>query len=114
MKATGSQQEARKNVLQMIIAEYQSIQDSGVWEVYDNKDLPLGRKAINSRWVVTVKLNADGSIDHYQARLVVKGYSQIAGIDNEETFAPITQYDFLRLVIAVAVNRGLLLEQLDI
>src|SRR5258706_3660095 len=97
-----------------IIAEHQSIVDAGTWEVYERKDLPSGRKAINSRWVFKVKLNADGSIERYKARLVVKGYSQLAGIDYEETFAPVTRYDSLCLVIALAVNLGLVLEQLDI
>ena len=41
-------------------------------------------------------------------------YSQIAGIDYEETFAPVTRYDFLHLIMALAVNLDLLLEQLDI
>jgi len=59
-------------------------------------------------------LNADRSVERYKARLVIKGYSQIAGIDYEETFAPVTRYDSLRLVIALAGNLGLLLEQLDI
>ena len=99
---------------QAIIAEYQSIVDAGVWQVYDRKDLPKERKAINSRWVFTVKLNSDGFVERYKARLVVKGYSQVAGIDYEEIFAPVTRYDSLRLVIALAVNLGLLLEQLDI
>src|SRR4029077_10492600 len=64
--------------------------------------------------VFTVKLNSDGSVERYKARLVVKGYSQIASIDYEETFAPVTRYDSLCLIMALAVNLGLLLEQLDI
>jgi len=99
---------------QAIIAEHQSIIDAGVWEVHDRQDLLQERKAVNSRWVFTVKLNTDGSIERYKARLVVKGYSQIAGIDYAKTFAPVTRYGSLRLVIALAVNLGLLLEHLDI
>ena len=59
-------------------------------------------------------MNANGSIEHYKARLVVKGYSQLAGIDYEETFTPVTRYDSLHLIIALAVNLGLVLKQLDI
>ena len=84
---------------QAIYEEHQSIIDAGVWEVFDQTDLPSERKAINSKWVFTVKL----------ARLVVKGYSQIAGIDYEEAFVPVTRYDSLRLIMALAVNLGLLL-----
>ena len=69
---------------QAIIMEHQSIQDAGVWEIYD-KALPPVRIAINSRWVFTGKLNAAGSVERYKARLVIKGYWQIAGIDYEKT-----------------------------
>ena len=78
------------------------------------EDLPSGRKCINAGWVYTLKLNADGSLESYKATLVAKGYAQIAGIDYNETFAPVTKYNSLRFVIALATNLGLLLEQLDI
>ena len=94
--------------------EYQSIQDASVWEVYNESDLPEGRKAIGSRWVFKVKLNADGSIDRYKAHLIVKGYSQKSGIDYDETFAPVSRYDSLRLIIAFASINKLELGQLDI
>ena len=61
-----------------------------------------------------MKLNADGSSEHYKARLVVKGYLQLAGIDYEESFTPVIRYNSLRLIIALAINLGLVLEQLDI
>ena len=41
----------------------------------DREELPDGRKAIESQWVYTTKLNKDGSIERHKARLVVKGYS---------------------------------------
>lgn len=37
--------------------------------------------AIGSKWVYKVKLHLDGTIDRYKARLVSKGYNQVAGID---------------------------------
>jgi hypothetical protein len=77
-------------------------------------DLPSERKSIGSRWVYKVKLNSDGSIEHFKARLVVKGYSQIFGIDYEETFAPVTQYDSFRLILALAAHLNLELAQADV
>jgi hypothetical protein len=85
--------------------------DANVWNVLDINDLPPEKKGIGSRWVYKVKLTSDGSIKHFKARLVVKGYSQIPGIDYEETFVPVTQSDSFRLILALAGHHNLELAQ---
>ena len=49
--------------------------------------LPQGRTPVGGRWVYTIKEGANGDIT-YKARFVAKGYSQVKGIDFQETFAP--------------------------
>ena len=44
-------------------------------------DRPAHKKVIGVKWIFKTKLNADGKINKHKARLVVKGYSQEAGID---------------------------------
>jgi hypothetical protein len=58
--------------------------------------------------------NADGTIDRYKARLVVKGFKQRHGIDYEETFSPVVKSATIRLVLIIVVSRGWSLRQLDI
>jgi len=82
--------------------------------VYNKKDISTRRKAINSHSVFIVKWNADGSVEYYKARVIINGYLQIVSIDYEELFTPITTYDSLYVVMALAINLDLLLEQLDI
>ena len=94
--------------------EQSSIEDKGTWEVFNEKDLPLGRKAISSRCIINVNLNADGSVERYKARLICKGYSQVEGIDYDETFAPVSRYDSFRLLITLAAHFRYRLHQIDI
>ncbi|KAJ8771243.1 hypothetical protein K2173_026131 [Erythroxylum novogranatense] len=58
--------------------ELQMIEKNGTWELVDR---PQDRKIIGVKWVYRTKINADGSINKHKARLVVKGYSQVFGVD---------------------------------
>ena len=62
------------------------LKENGTWELVD---LPHGHTTIKNRWVFVTKRNTLGEVIRYRARLVAKGFTQTAGIDYEETFAPI-------------------------
>ena len=68
---------------------------------------------VGCKWVFTVKLKADGSIDRYKARLVAKGYTQKYGVDYQETFAPVAKINTIRILISIAVNRDWALQQFN-
>ena len=58
---------------------------------WDLVELPHGKNAVGCKWVFTIKLKANGSIDRYKAKLVAKGFTQTYGIDFQETFAPVAK-----------------------
>ena len=66
----------------------EALQKNSTWELVS---LPEGKKMVGCRWIFTVKLNTDGSINRYKARLIAKGYTQKYGIDYEDTFSPVTK-----------------------
>lgn len=81
------------------------------WELVER---PKDRKVIGVRWVFRTKLNADGSINKHKARLVVKGYAQVFGVDYLDTFAPVARLETIGLVLAIAAQNGWEVFQLDV
>ncbi|KAH0816778.1 hypothetical protein GEV33_006013 [Tenebrio molitor] len=70
-----------------------------------------GKKTVDSKWVLRTKLKNDGSVD--LPRLVAKGFTQKPGIDFNETFAPVAKLGSIRLFMAIAVELGIQIHQLD-
>ncbi|GJU91195.1 retrovirus-related pol polyprotein from transposon TNT 1-94 [Tanacetum coccineum] len=58
----------------------------------------------HSKWIFKIKLDEYGDVLKNKARLVAKGYRQEAGIDFEESFAPVARLEAIRLFIAHAAK----------
>ena len=83
-------------------------------ETWDVVPLPKDKKAINSRWVFSVKPSENGNSPRFKARLCAKGYTQEKGIDYTDTFSPTVRYDSIRILLAIAVQRKLKIKQFDV
>jgi hypothetical protein len=69
---------------------------------------------VASKWIYKVKHVADGSIEKYKARFEARGFSQIEGVDYDETFAPVARYTSIRSIIALAASICWKLHQMDV
>ena len=94
-----------------MVEEYDSIMQNEVWEVLPRLE---GKSEVTSRWIYKVKYAAAGSIEKRKARFVARGFSQVEGIDYEETFAPVAQYASIRTVMANVAEMGWKIHQMDV
>lgn len=77
-------------------------------------DKPNHKNTIEVKWVYRTKLNHDDSVNKYKARLVVKGYAQMFGVDLLETFASIARMDTIRILLALTAQKGWLIHQMNV
>jgi hypothetical protein len=103
---------ARQQVWQdAITKEYQSIMKNDVWDIVLR---PEGKSVVTSKLIYNIKHATDGSVKKYKEIFVARGFSQVEGIDYEETFAPVARYTSIRTIIALAASMGWRLHQMDV
>nr|GEZ29198.1 putative retrotransposon Ty1-copia subclass protein [Tanacetum cinerariifolium] len=73
--------------LNAINVEMQSMKDNKVWDLVDL--LPNG-KIVGSKLLFKKKIDMDGAVHTFKARIVAKGFTQTYGVDYKETFSPVT------------------------
>jgi hypothetical protein len=91
--------------------EMKSLRDMGV---YKRVDLPTGKAALPSKLVLTVKHYEHVNVVKYKARLVPKGFKQLAGKDFDEVFSPTARIATFRILVAHAASIRHQIRQLDV
>ncbi|CAM8916842.1 unnamed protein product [Rhodiola kirilowii] len=83
-------------------------------DVCDLVPRPHSVNVIDTKWIFKNKSDASGNITRNKARLVAQGYTQIEGIDFDETFAPVARVEAIRLLLALACHLKFRLFQMDV
>eukprot|EP00253_Pinus_taeda_P035851 PITA_35851 len=93
-----------------MVEEYISIIRNNVWEVVPR---PAGKSVVSSRWLYKVKKAADRSVDKHKAKFVARGFSQVGGIDYDETFALVPRYSSMISILSLSVQMGCKIHHMD-
>ena len=99
----------RKKWRAAIRLEFRQMIKNGVWRKEGVNSLPSNRKGIGTKWVFKEKKNGV-----FRARLVAKGYDQIAGVDYQYNFAPVTSEVTLRILLVMWIINDLFAEIADV
>nr|GFA85155.1 hypothetical protein [Tanacetum cinerariifolium] len=82
-----------------------------VWELVPRPDQVM---VITLKWIYKVNLDELGGILKNKARLVARGYRQEEGIDFEESFAPVARLEAIRIFLAYATHKNMVVYQMDV
>ncbi|TPX78393.1 DNA-directed DNA polymerase [Chytriomyces confervae] len=96
-----------------ILDELNSLVENGTWEVIDLKKEPTENIA-DTKWVHKRKQDAAGVFEKYKSRLVVRGFTQVEGVDYDETFAPVVRSTTIKALISVALAKEYRITQMDV
>jgi hypothetical protein len=83
--------------------EYQSILKNDIWDIVP---IPEGKSIVTSKWIYKINHAVDVSIEKYKVRFVARGFSQVEGVDYDETFSPVSFYTSICSIIALDSSMG--------
>jgi len=88
----------------LIDEELEALEQNETWELVETTP---SMRPLSTKWVFSVKKNAEGEVTKYKARLVVRGFEQSIGVDFFQTFAPVARFESLRSLLAVSAAKRL-------
>lgn len=89
--------------------EYFALIQNDTWILVDRSE---NKKVVNCKWMLRMKYRSDGNVERRKARLVARDFSQVPGIDFNETFFPVAGMS-IRMMMGLAVEYGLKIRQYD-
>jgi hypothetical protein len=99
--------------IQAMQDELRQFELNNVWELVKRPD-PRKHNVIGTKWIYRNKQDENGQVVRNKARLVAQGYTQVEGIDFDETFAPVARLEAIRILLAYANHHDILLYQMDV
>ena len=97
-------EEAMKEELEKLIRR-------STWKIVPK---PEGSNIVGSKWVFRLKKDTNGNVTSHRARLVAQGFTQVHGVDFDDTFAPIARMVSIRTVLALAARLDWEIHQVDV
>nr|GEU62176.1 hypothetical protein [Tanacetum cinerariifolium] len=97
--------------IEVIQEELNEFEQLEVWELVPRLDKVM---VITLKWIYKVKIDELGGILKNKARLVACGYRQEEGINFEESFVPVARLEAIRIFLAYAAHKNMVVYQMDV
>ena len=82
-----------------------------VWELIPR---PKNVHVIGTKWIFKNKTDKDGEIIQNKSRLVAQGYTQMEGVNFDESFAPVVRLESIHILLSIACTMNFKLYQMDV
>jgi hypothetical protein len=90
--------------------ELNNFERNQVWTLVERPKINV----IGTKWVFRKKQDENGVVTRNKARLVAQGFTQVEGMDFEETYALVARLEAIRMLLAFAVHYDFKLYQMDV
>ena len=90
--------------------EMKALEENNTFEI---TTLPPDKNVVGGKWVFTIKTGVDDN-KTYKARFVARGFSQIPELDYSETFSPTAKMTSVRLLMQLAIENDMTIDQIDV
>jgi hypothetical protein len=90
--------------------ELNNFKRNDVWHLVPRPN----QNVVGTNWVFRNKQDEHGVVTRNKAWLVAKGYSQVEGLDFDETYAPVVRLESIRILLSYATYHGFKLYQMDV
>ena len=82
-----------------------------MWELVQR---PKGVNVIGTKWIFKNKSDEHDTVIRNKFRLVAQSYTQVEGVDFDETFALVARLESIRILLAIACHLNFKLYQMDV
>jgi hypothetical protein len=96
-----------------VLAMQEELNNFKINEVWTQVPRPK-QNVVGTKWVFCNKQDEHRVVTRNKARFVAKGYAQVAGLDFEETFAPVARLESIHILLAYAAHHSFRLFQMDV
>ena len=81
-----------------------------VWSLVER----LKQNVIRTKWVFRNKQDENGVVIRNKVRLIAQGFTQVEGLDFEETYALVARLEAIRMLLAYVAHHNFKLYQMDV
>jgi hypothetical protein len=96
-----------------VVAMQEELDNFKCNEVWSLVERPK-QNVVGTKWVFHNKQDEHGVVTRNKARPMVKGYSQVKGLDFDETFTPVARLESIHILLAYATHHDFKLYQMDV